>query len=215
MKKLLINKLINITKERQTKRDPSHDFQHVLRVFNLAEEIGKSEGADMDILIPAALFHDVVVYQKNNPQSRNATDKSADFASKILNKFKEYPKSKIEKVVLCIKQCSFTKKIVPKLLESKILQDADRLDATGAISIMRTFSSGGQMNRAFYNPIDPFCENNQIVSGFGIELFYNRLLLVEKGMHTRFAKQIAKRRTKFLRKFLDELRLELEESKIA
>lgn len=125
-----------------------------------------------------------------------------------------YPRSKIEKVVTCIKQCSFSKGIKPDLLESKILQDADRLEATGAISIMRTFSSCGQMNTSFYDPKDPFCKKGSVHFRSGLDLFYKRLLLVEKGMHTKLARQIAKRRTVFLRKFLSELSLELKESKV-
>lgn len=64
MDKILKEKLIKIAREKQTKNDPSHDFQHIFRVFNLALQIGNKENADMDILIPAALFHDIIVYKK-------------------------------------------------------------------------------------------------------------------------------------------------------
>ncbi len=214
MEKILKEKLISIAREKQTKNDPSHDFQHVFRVFNLALQIGKKENADLDILIPAALFHDIVMYGKNHPNSKNEADESANFAEKVLKNIKDYPQPKIEKVVTCIKQCSFSKGIKPDLLESKILQDADRLEATGAISIMRTCSSGGQMNIPFYDPKDPFCAKGAVAFRSDLDLFYMRLLKVEKGMHTKFAKQIAKRRTVFLKKFLNELRLELKESKV-
>lgn len=206
--------LMKIARERQTKDDPSHDFQHVFRVFNLALQIGKKEKADLDILIPAALFHDIIVYRKNHPSSRKETDESAEVAKQILRKLKNYPPSKIKKVVTCIKQCSFSKGITPDFLESKILQDADRLEATGAISIMRTFSSGGQMNRQFYDPDDPFCKKGTVAFRSNLDLFYRRLLIVEKGMHTNFAKRMAKRRTDFLKKFLNELKIELKESKV-
>jgi uncharacterized protein len=210
----LKEKLIKIAQNRQTRDDPSHDFQHIFRVYNLAMQIGKKEKADLDILIPAALFHDTVVYMKNHPNSKNETDESADATRNILEAHKDYPQDKIEKVITCIKQCSFSKGIVPDLLESKILQDADRLEATGAISIMRTFSSGGQMNRQFYDPSDPFCKKGTVPFRSGIDLFYKRLLVVEKGMHTKLAKQIAKRRTVFLKTFLNELKTELKESKV-
>ena len=101
------------------------------------------------------------------------------------------------------------------LLESKILQDADRLEATGAISIMRTFSSGGQMNRPFYDPADPFCRNGTVAFRSDLDLFYRRLLVVEKGMHTPYARKIARRRTLFLKQFLRELKMELKESKVS
>ena len=156
----------------------------------------------------------MVVYKKNHSNSKNETEESACIAEKVLKSFKDYPQSKIEKVLVCIRQCSFSKGINPDLLEAKILQDADRLEATGAISIMRTFSSGGQMNLQFYNPADPFCKKDAIAFRSDLDLFYMRLLVVEKGMHTKFAKQIAKRRTVFLKKFLSELKIELKESKV-
>lgn len=204
-----------MARQNQTKEDPSHDFQHILRVTNMAQKIGEEEGADMDILIPAALLHDSVVYQKNSAKSKNETEESAEYAEKLLMDIEGYPKDKIKDVKTCIRQCSFSKGIYPDLLEAKILQDADRLEATGAISIMRTFSSGGQMNRQFYLPEDPFFEKTDLVPfSASLELFYKRLLVVERGMHTKLAKRIAKRRTGFLRDFLAELRLELEEAGI-
>jgi uncharacterized protein len=215
MQTSLKNRLFTIAEEKQTKEDPSHDFQHILRVTNLAQKIAIIEGADIDVVIPAALFHDCVVYPKNSPRSKNETEESAAYAEKILESFDEYPREKIEKVKICIEQCSFSKGIIPDLLEAKILQDADRLEATGAISIMRTFSSGGQMNRQFYLPEDPFYENTKLVPfSSNLELFYKRLLVVEKGMYTELAKKIAKRRTKFLKDFLAEFRMELKESDI-
>lgn len=206
--------LIEIVREKQAKEDPSHDFQHVFRVFNLALQIGRKEKADLDILVPAALFHDIVVYRKDHPDSKNETIESAELARGILSALPGYPPEKIAPVVACISQCSFSKGITPDSLESQILQDADRLEATGAISIMRTFSSGGQMNRQFYDPDDPFCRNGAVASRSNLDLFYRRLLVVGKRMNTGFAKKIAKRRTAFLKKFLKELELELKESKV-
>lgn len=214
MRQKFSKKLFEIAKQNQTKDDPSHDFQHILRVLNIALKIGKKEKADLDVLIPSALFHDAVVYRKDHPKSKNETEESAKFAEKVLKNINEYPKEKIGKVMSCIKECSFSKGLAPSSLESKILQDADRLEATGAISIMRTFSSGGQMNRPFYDCEDPFCKNSVVNFRSGIDLFYRRLLVVEKGMHTNLAKKIAKRRTTFLKKFLKELEKELKESGI-
>lgn len=210
----LKNKLISIAEERQTKEDPSHDFQHILRVLNLAAKVAESVGADLDVVIPAALFHDTVIYKKNSPQSKGEADESAQIVEAILESIEEYPKEKIDAVKICIKQCSFSKGIIPDLLESKVLQDADRLEATGAISIMRTFASSGQMNRPFYSPEDPFCENGHTDFRSGIDLFYRRLLVVERTMHTEFAKNLAKKRTQFLEKFLEQVRVELVDADI-
>ena len=97
------------------------------------------------------------------------------------------------------------------MLESQIVQDADGLEATGAISIMRTFATTGQMNRPFYNPVDPFCKTREPdAMKNALDLFYERLLRVTERMHTKTAKKISTRRTAFLRKFLKELDLELK-----
>jgi uncharacterized protein len=183
-------------------------------VLGLAEKIGIAENADFDILVPAALFHDVIVYPKNSPKSKNETDESAELAREILEGFPEYPKEKIESVSTCIRQCSYSKGIMPDLLEAKILQDADRLEATGAISIMRTFSSGGQMNRPLYPAEDPLMTKGPVTFRSSLDLFPERLLKVESGMHTKTAMALAKRRTQFLKDFLKELESELKESGI-
>ncbi len=214
MTQKIIKKLKSLAEKRQTKSDPSHDFSHVERVCNLAIKIGKSVNADLEIVIPAALFHDTVVYRKDSPQREHETDESAEVAATILGKIKEYPKEKIERVKTCIKQCSFTKSIKPDLLESKVLQDADLLESTGAISIMRTFSSCGHMNRPLYNKHKPFYEKHEKDYPSGIGLFYRRLLVAEKRLHTQLAKKIAKRRTVFLKKFLIEVEKELKEAGI-
>jgi len=211
MNSKLKNKLIKIAREKISNDDASHDLEHALRVLASAERIAKEEKADPDIIVPAALFHDLVVYPKNHPEKHKSQEESAELAAKILDKIPEFPKKKIEKIKICILECSFSKGIVPKLLESKILQDADGLEATGAISIMRTYSSTGQMKRPFYNSKDPFCKNREADNTkFALDLFYTRLLKVEARMHTKKAKEIAKRRTAFLNQFLKELELELQ-----
>lgn len=211
MKKDLRTTLIKIAESKINGDDPSHDFEHTLRVLANAERIAKKEKADMDVIISAALFHDLVVYPKNHPDKHKSQEESAELASKILDEIHDFPKEKIEKVKTCVLECSFTKGIIPRLLESKITQDADGLESTGAISIMRTYSSTGQMKRPFYDPIDPFCKNREPdVLHFALDLFYARLLKVTERMHTKSAKKIAERRKIFLEKFLKELDIELK-----
>ena len=193
MNKELKNQLIKIAKEKIPNIDVSHDFEHALRVLLNAERIAKEEGGDFDIIVPVALFHDLIVYPKNHPDKYKSQEESAEAAEKILKTFDNFPKNKIEKVKICILECSFSKGIVPNLLESKILQDADGLEATGAISIMRTYSSTGQMKRPFYDSDDPFCEKREPnASEFALDLFYERLLKVTERMHTKTAKKLPK-----------------------
>ncbi|MDQ1300025.1 MAG: uncharacterized protein QG636_693 [Patescibacteria group bacterium] len=209
----LRKQLVDIAKERQTKTDVSHDFQHVLRVCNVAEKIADTVNADPEIVIPAALFHDIVVYAKNSPESQFENEESAELAGEILSSVEGYPSEKIEAVKACIRECSFSKGTLPSSLESSVLQDADRMDSVGAISIMRTFSSGGQMNRPLYDPEDPFCKGENPPST-SVRLFYKRLLVVADRMHTDYAREAAKRRADFTKRFLVQLGIELEESGI-
>src|SRR3989338_5003616 len=205
----LKNRLISIAKEKIVNDDISHDLEHALRVLANAERICNEEGGDLDVIIPSALFHDIIVYPKNHPKSKDASDESAELAKEILENIKEYPKERVGKVYTAIKQCSFSKGIIPELKEAKILQDADKLESTGVISIMRTFSSSGQMLRPYYNSDDPFCENREPEDlKYSVDVFYSRLLRVKDRMHTKKAKKIAERREKILLKFLDELKLE-------
>lgn len=208
----LRSSLINIAKERIPSTDVSHDLSHTMRVLSNAEKIASGESGDLDVLVPAALFHDLITYPKNHPLRSKSQEESAIEAEKILLSFSEFPNDKISAVKICILECSFSKGIVPTLLESKILQDSDGLEATGAISIMRTFSSAGQMQNLFYNPQDPFCKNRTPDPfKYALDLFYERLLVVKSRMHTETAKKIAQRRTAFLHSFLDELKTELSE----
>lgn len=211
MNQKLKQQLVNIAKAKITTEDPSHDFSHALRVLANSEKIAQYENADCDILVPSALFHDIVIYPKNDPRAKNAVIESAEFARNILMEIKEFPQEKIESVVSAITTCSFSKGIKPSFIEAKILQDADGLEATGAISIMRTFSSTGQMNRAFYHLEDPFCSYREPKDlDYAIDLFFSRLLKIRERMHTEYGKKIAARRTLFLHTFLSELKVELE-----
>lgn len=211
MNQSLRSQLIEIAKEKISNEDVSHDFEHALRVLSNAEMIAQSENGDLDIIIPSALLHDAKVYPKDHPEKHKSQIESAEIAEEILTALIDYPQEKIPAVKTCIIECSFSKWIVPKLLESKILQDADGLEATGAISIMRTYSSTGQMKRPFYNSEDPFCEHRQPNAHTNaLDLFYERLLKVGERMHTNTAKEIAKRRTDFLHTFLEEFKLELD-----
>jgi len=212
LKNKLKQDLIGIASQRISSDDPSHDFLHELRVLALSERIAFDEKADLDIVIPSALFHDLVTYSKDDYRSKNAPGESAELAKRILEEIREYPSDKIDRVQNAIQSCSYTRGIVPNLLEARILQDADGLEATGAISIMRTFSSTGSMKRIFYNPTDPFCrDRNPDDLRYALDLFYTRLLKVKGRMNTALGKRIAARRTNFLKKFLDQLEMELNE----
>lgn len=213
MDKSLKEKLVDIARENMPTIDPSHDINHTLRVLAISEKIAMAENADFDIIVPSALFHDVINYPKNHHKRLHSSKESAEFAKRILKNIKSFPEDKIEKIYESINICSFTKGLKPNFLEGKILQDADGLEAIGAVSIMRTFSSAGTMNKTFYNISDPFCKKRKPDDNkYALDLFFTRLLMVQSRLHTKTAKNIAKNRASFLKAFLKELKVELLEN---
>jgi uncharacterized protein len=203
------NILIEIARKRISWKDPSHDATHSLRVLANAEMIAKQEGGDFDILIPASLFHDVITYPRNDPRSPLHAQESAKETVKILSSVSDYPKEKIDAVHYAISVHNV--KDAPATLEARILQDADNLEITGAIIVMRMCASAGIMGRALYHPDDPWAEHRDTDGlKWTLDYYTGRLVSVEDEMHTASGKKIAHRRMAFLKQFMDELRTELD-----
>src|SRR5919202_5764840 len=191
-------------------QDPAHDFCHVMRVYKNAELIGMREGAEMEILLTAVLLHDLVVYPKGSAKSSKSADVSADIAEKLLQHY-NYSGNKIDRICYCIRTHGYSNKLIPSTIEGKILQDADRLDAIGAIGIARTFSVGGSENRSLYNPADPFCKSERQLDDtqWTLDHIKKKLMILKNSMHTKTAKKIAEERTEFMELFLNQLRNEI------
>ncbi|MCI0559911.1 MAG: HD domain-containing protein [Nitrososphaera sp.] len=212
---MLINKgMLERIKKRVAKmlegRDPAHDFEHIMRVYRNAEFIGKREGANMEILLAAALLHDVVVYPKGSAKTSKSADDSADLAEKILHEY-GWPRDRINKTSYCIRTHSYSKRLIPSTLEGKILQDADRLDALGAIGIARTFSVGGSESRSIYNPSDPFWSSGRVPEDrqWTLDHFQAKLLKLKNSMHTQTGKAMAQERSAFMELFIKQLQHEI------
>lgn len=196
--------------QKRIKNDPAHDFEHIMRVYNNAKKIARREGADLRLVLAAVLLHDIVSFPKSDRRSKTASLKSATEAKKILHKY-NYNAKEITIISDAIRDHSFSRNKTPKTLEGKVLQDADRLDALGAIGIARTFSVGGAEGRPLYNKEDPFCRiRDPDDKAWTVDHFYRKLLLLEKKMNTVSAKKEAKRRTKIMAKFLDDLGSEIQ-----
>jgi uncharacterized protein len=191
-------------------RDPAHDFHHIMRVYKNAKLIGRGEGTNMEILLLAVLLHDLVVYPKGSTKSSKSSAESADLAENILQSY-GYPQDKINQICYCVRVHCYSKRLVPASLEGRILQDADRLDALGAIGIARTFSIGGSEGRTFYNADDPFCRSNRELDDkqWTLDHFHKKLLKLEDFMHTRTARKIAQERTRFMTLFMRQLQKEI------
>lgn len=202
-------KLFEEVEKRMAKNDPAHDFEHVLRVYRNSQRICKTEKANSRLVLTAALLHDIVFFKKSDKQSKTSSTKSSIEAKKILQKY-DYTENEVKMIASAIETHSYSKDKTPKTLEGKILQDADRLDAIGAIGIARTFAVGGAENKSFYNKKDAFCfarkPNDKV---WTVDHFYKKLLLLESKMNTKAAKIEAKHRTKIIKKFLTDLKKEI------
>jgi len=206
---LLLKKIQSEVQKKMLGNDPAHDFEHVMRVYSNAKILAQKEKANKKLVLSAILLHDVVVYPKSSKRSNASSKKSSLQAKKIMKKY-EFSGDEIRIVVDAINTHSFSTNKIPKTLVGKILQDADRLDAIGAIGIARVFSTGGSEKRPLYNTSDPFCKKHSPNDKkWTLDHFYKKLLILEKKMNTKSAKIEAKRRTKILKKYLELLNEEI------
>lgn len=189
--------------------DPSHDLLHVKRVTELARELAERENADLNVVIPAASLHDCVYISKADPRRKMASRLSADKAVSLLMEW-GYPQQYMEAIHHAVAAHSFSANIEALTLEAKIVQDADRLDAIGAIGIARCFAFSGLSNRPFYNEQDPFCSERELDdSTNSLDHFYVKLLKISETLHTRSAKLEADKRYATMQSFLSGLKEEL------
>lgn len=168
-----------------------HDFYHTLRVYKLALKIADEEGADRMIVALAALLHDV--------DDRKLSPETCENKGRAVSFLREYGASEeqIAAVVQIISEVSFSTGCVPSTIEGKCVQDADRLDAIGAIGIGRAFAYGGSRGRAMH---DPEGKDDSTT----IAHFYQKLLLLKDRMNTPAGKRLAEARHQFTVAFLDE-----------
>ena len=174
----VINSIKNEVKEIMD-NDSAHDFDHVMRVYKNAQKICKKEKANEKLVLCAALLHDIVSYPKSDVRSKNSSIESAK-KSKIILKQYDFSNDEILIISNAIRDHSFSQNKIPDSIVGKILQDADRLDAIGAIGIARVFATGGSLKRPFYNIDDPFCKirkpDDKI---WTVDHFYRKLLKLE------------------------------------
>lgn len=194
-KERIINNTINFVKTRLEKEGSGHDWWHVKRVYENSIEIGKKEKeVDFFILTLSALLHDIA----DHKFGYSDIDRENIITDFLQNEGVMY--RDIKKIVYIVNNVSFKSgknKHKMKSIEGKIVQDADRLDAIGAIGIGRAFTYGGYKNRLMY---DPDSEDGLDT----ISHFYDKLLLLKDKMNTESGKEMAESRHKFMEAFLEE-----------
>lgn len=204
----IINKTKKFIKEYFENESTGHDYYHALRVYKMSLIISKNEKCNIKLLSIAALLHDVDDYKIAGYNNY--------FNTKKFLKENAFSDSEINKIINIIDEISYSKGIVPHTIEGKILQDADRLDAMGAIGIARCFAYGGKMNNPIYDlKIKPneSMENYKNKRGSSINHFYEKLLKLKDLMNTQKGKELAKERHKIMENYLKEFYMEVRAKK--
>ena len=189
--------------------EPAHDFGHVRRVAALAGRIAEAEGADPAVILPAAVLHELFSYPKDHPDSPRSGEVCAERAADVL-RGEGYAPRLTEAVCACIRDHPFSRGVVPDTLEAKVLQDADRLDALGAVGVARCFAVAGALGRPLYDPDDPFAERRDLDDArWTLDHFARKLLRLPGTLHTGTARALARDRAAFLDTFLAQLGREI------
>ncbi len=207
MSQNVIQTTIAFVKEKLEGAEAGHDWFHIERVWKLSKKIADSETCNLQVVELAALLHDIA-----DPKFHDGDE---TLALKISNEFLQNQNVSaeiIEQVLFIIKNISFkNREEAPEILpiELQIVQDADRIDAIGAIGIARTFNYGGFKNNLMYHPdIHPALnmtkEEYKKSKGTTINHFYEKLLLLKDMMNTEMGKKIAEERHDFMVEFLDQ-----------
>lgn len=189
--------------------DSSHDLAHIERVVKLAKWLAQQEQANEVFVVVAAWLHDLVNYSKDDPKRAQASFDSATKAEGFLKSL-GFDGAEISAIQHAIVTHSFSAQVTPRTLEAKIVQDADRLDALGAIGIARCMMVGGRLDRALYDLLDPFCEErepNDLL--YTLDHFFQKLLCLENTFQTDSGQLEAARRTAFMREYLSQLKAEI------
>ena len=197
--KQIISKTKEFVKQKMYSEESGHDWWHVYRVWKIAKKIAKEEKADTFVVELAALLHDL--------EDHKFVKKKQNLAEKFLRKIGVDEKT-ISQVSYIIDNISFSKNVLKKLKtkEAQIVQDADRIDALGAIGIARCFATGAKLGIPIHDPNKKPKINlkNYKGSQTSINHFYEKLFQIERLMNTKTGKRIAKERTKFMKLFLKE-----------
>lgn len=189
--------------------DPSHDMLHVRRVVETARRLAIEEGADLQIVIPAAYLHDCVYVSKADARRSQASRLSADHAIELLRGW-GVPAVRLPAIHHAIAAHSFSAGLQPETLEAHIVRDADRLDAMGAIGALRAFSFGGLVARPLYSEKDPFCVQRAADDRTNtLDHFYVKLLRLGAALHTASGKKEGQRRHATMQRWLADLAAEI------
>jgi uncharacterized protein len=191
------------------KGDPGHDVHHLVRVARWTLRLGEGK-LEARPAVAAALLHDIVNLPKDSPERARASEYSAAEGARILKDL-DFSPSEIEEATIAIRQHSFSRGEKPERLLAQCLQDADRLEALGAIGTFRLISTGGLMGAAYFDPVDPWAEKRELDDrAFSVDHFFRKLFKLPDLMNTDAGRREALRRLEIMHGLLEQLGRELD-----
>jgi uncharacterized protein len=190
-------------------RNAGHDYGHVERVTRAAAALASREPCDRKVVLAAALLHELVNHPKHHERSPMSGDDCARAAGDLLAALGVDP-AIAERVSACIANHGWSAGKAPPSLEAAVLQDADRLDALGAIGLARCVATGVEMGAALFHPDDPFAQGRELNDkSFSLDHLARKLFKLSETFHTAAAREMGLSRAGFLRLFVIQLAEEL------
>lgn len=197
--------------EHHSQGDAAHDISHFRRVWATAQRLAEESDADRLVILTACYFHDIVSLAKNHPERSRSSAMAAEQTLTILQSdFPDFPPERYAAVLHAIEAHSFSAGMAPRSEEAKIVQDADRLEALGAIGLARVFAVSGALNNILFDADDPFADRRELDDKkYALDHFQCKLLRLPKTMQTEKGRAMAEHNARFLVQFMAKLSAEL------
>ncbi|EHG8280987.1 phosphohydrolase [Klebsiella oxytoca] len=197
--------------EHHSQGDAAHDISHFRRVWATAQQLAEESDADRLVILTACYFHDIVSLAKNHPERSRSSAMAAEQTLTILQSdFPDFPPERYAAVLHAIEAHSFSAGMAPRSEEAKIVQDADRLEALGAIGLARVFAVSGALNNILFDADDPFADRRELDDKkYALDHFQCKLLRLPETMQTEKGRAMALHNARFLVQYMAKLSTEL------
>ncbi|EGT0662027.1 phosphohydrolase [Citrobacter werkmanii] len=193
-------------------QDAAHDISHFRRVWKTSQKLSPDASVDWLVVLTACYFHDLVSLPKNHPdRHRSSVLAAQETRCMLMRDFPDFPQHCISAVCHAIEAHSFSARIAPETIEAKIVQDADRLEALGAIGLARVFAVSGALGVALFDAEDPFARQRSLDDKqYALDHFQTKLLTLPLTMQTEQGRHLAQHNADFLLTYMAKLSAELK-----
>jgi uncharacterized protein len=193
-------------------QDAAHDISHFRRVWTTSQKLSPDASVDWLVVLTACYFHDLISLPKNHPdRHRSSVLAAQETRCMLMRDFPDFPQHCISAVCHAIEAHSFSARIAPETIEAKIVQDADRLEALGAIGLARVFAVSGALGVALFDAEDPFARQRSLDDKqYALDHFQTKLLTLPLTMQTEQGRHLAQHNADFLLTYMAKLSAELK-----